>query len=110
MRHLLHAVLARIGDRAVAIARHHPQHLADLGRGAVEIDDLLGTGRSGEMVKCHIGAFRDNQHMHGCGRVDVMEGQRVGGFQNRLVGDFAAQDAGKDVLRIVAMGHRSVHI
>ena len=36
-------------------------------------------------------------------RVDVMEGEAVLGFHHRLVGDFAAQDFGEDILVVIRL-------
>src|SRR6056297_2886154 len=106
MRHLLHAVLAGIGDRTEpAIAKLHAGLTADLGHGAVEIDDLGIAGLSREMIIADIGPLGDHQHMHRRLRLDILKSERMLGLQHGLVRDLAAQDLGKDVLVVIGIRH-----
>ena len=69
----------------------------------MEIHQLFGARLGGEMVKGNVCALGDHQHMNWRLGVDVVKGQRVGGFQHGFVGNFAAQDTGEDVLRVVGV-------
>jgi len=59
----------------------------------------------GKVIKAHIRALRDDQHMHRRLRMDVVERQSVIVLEHCLIRDFTAQNLGKDILVVVVKSH-----
>ena len=100
VRHFLPAMLAHVEQQPVA-GLLQVELLCHGADGAPEAGDFGVGGMGGEIGDRHPAAFRDHQHMHRRLRRDVVERQRPGVLVDLLAGDFAAQDAGEDVLVVV---------
>ena len=57
------------------------------------------------MVIRDVWAFGDYQDMDWCLRVNVVKRQAMCRFQKGVIGDFATEDFGKNILIIIAIRH-----
>ena len=105
---LLHPIGARIREQPVTVSAggfRRPRAAADLTDRPGEIRQFGVAGLRREVIKVHVGALGDDQHMDRCPRGDVVEGKAVLGLKHLAAGDFAPEDPGENVGVVVAVGH-----
>ena len=100
MRDLLPAMMADVGQDAVA-RRIQLQLPGDAADRTEEAGHLGIASLRGEVGQRDIAAARDHQHVHRRFWGDVVEGHRPFVLIDPARRDFAAQDAGEDVLVVV---------
>jgi len=100
MRDFLMGVRTGIGEDAIAWFLE-PEVPGDLANRAKKSGDLIGGGSSGEIGQRDVAGLGNHQDVQRGLRVDVMEGEGEFILVDPLAGDFAAQNAGEDVVIVV---------
>src|SRR5271155_4066043 len=102
MWHLLMSGRAGIGEDAVA-GFGYPLLPSNTPEGADQCGDFSRRSFLGEVVERDVFALGDHQNMRRGLRADIVECEDVFVLINLLARDFAAQDAGEDIVAVV--GH-----
>src|SRR5579872_3523463 len=81
------------------------RHLGDLLRDACHVRQIIRA----DVENIASGRLRDDKRMTGATRHDVEKRQRMLVLENLVAGEFAAQDFGKGILRVIS-GHEKLLI
>jgi len=106
MRHFLHPCLASIGNQSIPTTtdtRRKLLHSGDFGYRPVEIGDFSVRSFFSKMIESHIRPFGDNKYMLWGLRCNISKGQGILSFKYSIIGYFAPQNFGKNILVVITI-------